>query len=1017
MLSELEFEDKLLRELVNGESQWTLREDIKTEEALWQNIRQKIEQNNVDKLNEVPLTDKEFEQIKNKLTFTSFYEAGRFLVGENGSVKVEVIREDASLGRVYLEVINQREISGGRSSYEVIHQLQVAPRLPHHQARRLDVTLLINGLPLIQIELKKANVSRNEAFNQLNKYLSEAIFTGPLSMMQMFVVMNERGAEYISAPKRGQKLNRQFLTGWLDPHNQPVHDGLLFAKEVLSIPQAHKMVAEYMVLDEQSQALILLRPYQIQAIEQVRNASRKGQSGYVWHTTGSGKTITSYNVARNLLKIPSVDKTIFLVDRRDLDDQTFSAFSAYAENDFIDIDATDYTDMLKKKLLSKERSVIVTTRQKLNNIMTEVKEGKIKERDAQVLRHLKLAFVVDECHRTISSERKKELACFFKDSLWYGFTGTPIFEQNKKSVKGNLAATTKEQYGPCLHKYTVKEAIHDHAVLGFKVDYQETFDEDWRSEIFKRHNIEVDMNDEQAVEQAIPKQYFEQDKHKLAVINAIINHSLTPFGFYQKNKKNGDYYAAILTVSSIKEAQRYYELFQEVIADQNETVKVSQKVKRYAPDFPKVAITYSVSENEEDSSVNQEKMRQAIADYNALFDCHYEISQLGAYNRNLNDRLARKKKQYQNRKEQLDLVIVVDRLLTGFDAPCISTLFIDRAPQKPQELIQAFSRTNRIFDDGKPYGNIKIFRTPHLYKEKVDQALRLYSNGGEESVLAPTWDEAKARFEKATGDFLSHVPAPEKVIQSCQTLTQQKAFASYYQKMVRAKEHLVVYDEYKDYHLEETLGLTEDVLEAYHMSYLTIMEEIRKTEGGGTAPDDDPDDFVVDLEYEVTRVHQEEINYEYIIRLIQEIVSSKEELPLIMEKQKSEVEENIQSLHKGKPQLAEFVLELWEDILAHPYDYAEVDIQRLLSTKIAEKEEGYIHECATRWQVSPHTVYQAIDYYDEEQEKSSQEMKDLLKEAWTQYKVQEEKKLNRLKLNKKIRAEFQHLIEKIEELR
>lgn len=703
---ELEIEKQLINQLVTGESQWTYRDDLKTEEQLWENFFEKLAQNNVALLADYPLTEQEKRQIKNQLNFVSYYDAAKWLVGENGIAKVEVQREDASLGTIRLSVIWRDNIAAGKSSYEVVNQVERDKVNPQDQDRRLDVTLLINGLPMIQIELKSPRVAFLDAFHQIKKYDREGKFRGIYSSLQMFVVTNKVDTRYIAAA-RENKLNKQFLTKWVDKDNHPITSLTSFAHEVLSIPRAHQMVMQYSVLDDSKKSLILLRPYQIHAIEAVQEASRRQESGYVWHTTGSGKTLTSYKVARNLLQIPSIQKTIFVVDRRDLDQQTTSSFLSYATNDVIDIDETDNTHDLVKRLGSNDKRVVVTTIQKITTMMRKFEQG-LYQRDADKIKDLRVAFVVDECHRAVTPQTQKDIKGFFPQSLWYGFTGTPIFKENKRQQVGDLAQTTQQQYGDRLHEYTVKEAIHDGAVLGFKVDYRNTLITD-KSE-----------ND-------IPDTVYEDEEHMLEVLDAIINKSRQQLGF---QKGVGKTYNAILTVKSIPQAQAYYDLLKRVKAGETR-VKVSERVKQVLPDFPKATITYSVTENEEDSRANQDHMKKVLEDYNQEFDTHFTMSDLRGFNTDVNNRLARKQDKYLYRKEQLDLVIVVNRLLTGFDAPCLSTLFIDRKPMQPQDLIQAFSRTNRIFDSSKTYGHIITFQKPLAFKEAVDNALKLYSNGGE----------------------------------------------------------------------------------------------------------------------------------------------------------------------------------------------------------------------------------------------------------------------------------------------
>lgn len=403
-MAELEavIEQKLIEQLIYGDSQWIYRNDLKTEEDLWNNFRYILEQNNKERLNGDHLSDSEFEQVKNQLQFSSFYKAGEWLVGENGKVMVHVQRDTE---RLHLVVMNHEHIAGGSSVYEVINQYRALADEDSRQNRRFDVTLMINGLPLIHIELKNKQHSYMDGFWQIKKYIGEGKFTGIFSAVQMFVISNGVDTRYFSAASDAD-LNPKFISGWLDRENNPVSDYLDFAKSVLRIPEAHEMIARYTVLDEDAKRLILLRPYQIHAIEAIRDASKTGQSGYVWHTTGSGKTLTSYKATRNLLMdIPTIDKTIFLIDRKDLDTQTTMAFQAYANNDIIDVDETDNVFDLKRKLKSDDRQVIVTTIQKLQRLITK----KLGEGTSEYnkIKNLKIAFVVDDERVIIRTKLEK----------------------------------------------------------------------------------------------------------------------------------------------------------------------------------------------------------------------------------------------------------------------------------------------------------------------------------------------------------------------------------------------------------------------------------------------------------------------------------------------------------------------------------------------------------------------------------------------------------------------------------
>ena len=843
-MAELEsaIEQKLIDQLVYGDSQWTYRADLKTEQDLWNNFRYILEQNNKERLNGESLSDAEFEQVKNQLQFSSFYKAGEWLVGENGKVMVHVQRDTEKL---HLVVMNHEHIAGGSSVYEVINQYRALADdegQTESRDRRFDVTLMINGLPMIHIELKNKQHSYMKAFWQIKKYIGEGKFTGIFSAIQMFVVSNGVDTKYFSAAS-DTELNEKFISGWLDNENNPVTDYLDFAKSVLRIPQAHEMIAKYTVLNQEAKRLILLRPYQIHAIEAIREASKIGKSGYVWHTTGSGKTLTSYKATRNLLMdIPSIDKAIFLIDRKDLDTQTTMAFQSYANNDLIDVDETDNVFDLKRKLKSDNRQVIVTTIQKLQRLVTKrLEEG---TPDYNKIKNLKIAFVVDECHRAVTPATKRELERFFRNSLWYGFTGTPRFGENPYPQMGDLPRTTKELYGDRLHKYTIQNAIHDEAVLGFQVE----------------HNGPKNMVDE------TDSSIYENETHMLGVLNVILNRSYHKLGF--QNGK-GETYEGILTTSSIQLAQKYYDLLRKVKNGETE-LKIDDKVKQVLPDFPKFAITYSVTENEEGSHVNQQKMQESLNDYNEMFGKTYDISQIQLYNDNLNRRLARKDHKYKSRNEQLDLVIVVDRLLTGFDAPCMSTLYIDRQPMGPHDLIQAFSRTNRIFDRAKTYGQIVTFQAPKLFKESVDKAVKLYSAGSSDTAMLAEWDEIESAFKKALKALRIVAETPADV--PGLSPLEQVVFVSSFQTFDRLFSQLKSFTKYDDSMLEN-YGITEDEYIDYAGHYENIKDKINAAKEKGEEGVDGVEVPNVNLDYELMAYSQTKIDYEYIINLIQNLVT------------------------------------------------------------------------------------------------------------------------------------------------
>lgn len=1005
--SELDLEKQLIEQLISGESQWTYRPDLKTEDDLWDNFKDKLEMNNLDVLGETLLTEQEFRQIKNQLSFPNFYEAAKWLSGENGVAKVQVQREDAKLGTIRLRVLNREDVAGGISSYEVINQYVSTKKEYMDNDRRFDVTLLINGLPMIHIELKNKNNAYMDAFRQISKYLKEGKFTGIFSSVQMFVVTNGSDTRYI-ASAQDTKLNAQFLTKWVDEDNKAVDNYVDFAKHVLSIPMAHKMVTQYSVIDNDKKALILLRPYQIHAIEAVKQASKESKSGYVWHTTGSGKTLTSYKVARNLLQISSIDKTIFIVDRVDLDQQTTTSFTSYAENDVIDIDETNNVSELITKLLSDERSVVVTTIQKLNHVMHRVEENP-ENKKYQTLRRLKLAFVVDECHRAVSPEKKRELETFFIESLWYGFTGTPIFVENAKKVQGNLPRTTKQQYGECLHKYTVKEAIHDKAVLGFQVEYKTTFSEEQLDDIVessdKKSELAVYEMSLMEKEYYVPNEVYLDEAHMLEVIDSIINKSRKKLGF---NLGAGQTYDAILTTTSISQAQKYYDLIKKVKAGKS-SVSVSEATKKVLPDFPKVAITYSISENETSSSSNQEKMKEALEDYNEEYGTHYTLETMRAYNRNVNDRLARKKEQYKARSEQLDLVIVVDRLLTGFDAPCLSTLFIDRPPMKEHNLIQAFSRTNRLFDKYKRYGQIVTFQDPATFEAAVTNALILYSNGGENEVLAPTWEETRDRFIEAIEELKLVEPNPHAIDIGSSSIVQLKKFARSFQQVDKYYASSQVYTEFSEEQMGSLFPITEKEFEEYTGKYNNVLEKMKEfsDKPGGKID--------IDIFYELESVKTENINYDYILMLIQRYVPvGDDEYELIGrqdDKSAKEIDKYLDELSQSNQKLSALIKTLWEDIRQNPEHYRDKDISILLNRLIQDKKLNETSQLAEKWSVNEGDLRYVVNNYNPKKEKQvgEQELRD--SSNYEQYKESNDAPVSKLRYWKSFKKELVQVME------
>ncbi|GGG35113.1 type I restriction enzyme, R subunit [Lactobacillus apis] len=920
-VKEAQMEKTLIDHLTKEANQWRLREDLKTIPQLWANFFQILEDNNRDQLHDVPLTQNEKETIRTQITKPNFYQAAKFLAGANRQVRHHLKRDDSSLPDADLLILDNTNIAGGTSVYEVVHQVEVnkSSLSPLDQDRRFDVTLLINGLPLIHIELKTPNFPFMDAFRQIQKYIDEDKFGDIYNFVEMFVVTNGTNTQYIAA---GQNLRPNFLISWIDHDRQQVNNYLDFAHEVLSIPMAHHMIADYTVLDDNAQRIILLRPYQIQAIQAIFKESRKGKSGFIWHATGSGKTLTSYKVARNLLQIPAIDKTIFLIDRKDLDMQTVTAFQTYANNDTIDVDETANSFELARQLGDGNRNVIVTTRQKLQTIFKRMESSTEIAKKYEKLKDLRLAFIVDECHRAVTPAQKRELDRFFnRQPLWYGFTGTPIFAENARSENGQDARTTEQLYGPILHKYTIEDAIHDKKVLGFKID------------------------NEGSSNQTDNDQIYLADAHMKAVVKQVL-----ALAYRKQGLSNGHRYSALFSTSSIKQAQKYYHLFKEAIVHG----EVPNRIQKVAPDFPRIAITYSISQNEEESIANQAEMKQALDDYNKMFNTHFSMSELGSYNRNVNDRLACKNKMYQTRDQQLDIVIVVDRLLTGFDAPKLSTLYLDRPPMNAQNLIQAFSRTNRIYDDGKKWGQIVTFQYPDQYSEAIDNALTLYANGGSDGVLAPDWNTSRQRYVQARKKLDKYVNNPQildTIIDAPKK--DQKEFIKAFQKYDQALAAIKTYDELdkqdklpvsEQININDISPEIESTLEGVYQNVIAALKADNKNEG-------DPVDLDIDEDYELESIHIKEVDEHYIMSLIQDYISTANQQ--VSASQKSEdqnettqVVDYIDQYAKTNESRANQIRSIWQDVQDNPQKYMDQKVEDVLANSIKQKNEKILGELA-----------------------------------------------------------------------
>ncbi|WP_124057600.1 type I restriction endonuclease subunit R [Vaginisenegalia massiliensis] len=975
-LDEAAVERELIRVLGEGHNQWTYRDDLKSEADLWQNLRNKICQNNVSEIGEHPLTDVEFEKIKAELlsrTQTPF-DAAKWLKGENGIARISIEREDIRLGSMSLILFSNCDVAGGISSYEVVNQIATKKSRESARDRRFDVTLLINGLPIVQIELKQVTAKDGvfQAFNQIKKYAEEGLFRNNIfSTLQLFVVSNEQTTRYF-ANALPKNMHEKFLFSWRTKDNKKIDNLYEFCKQALTIPEAHRLISLYTIVsdDHYNKVLMVLHPYQIHAIEALYVAANKHQSGYVWHATGSGKTLTSFVSTKLLARKTGIDRTIMLVDRKDLDNQTTSEFTKFAsefntgltsgnskENSLIV--GTGSAQELSKALLADANSnvVIVTTRQKLD---AALKYARKQEEASGKNRYEKLmgqhiVFIVDECHRALSAENMNEIKAFFPNSTWFGFTGTPIFEENKKQAKGQLARTTFDQYGPVLHTYTIKNALEDGAVLGFQVEHEDTIektsldnriysefkiDEKYASYTDDAINQKIDEMDPIEKEERIGSYVYEQDEHIYDVIKKI----LRPDNAYMKFdfKEGKPTKSAILTTSSIDMAKRYYHAIKEFTSDPDWLVKqfpdqaIRQGRTMNDPDFPRIAITYSLEENANNAAEQQAEMQKIIDDYNEYYQTSWSIAEMNRYNGDINNRLARKKAEFQKFGNHIDLVIVVDRLLTGFDAPTIQTLFVDRNLEYAG-LIQAFSRTNRTYP-GKKKGLIVTFRKPATMEQNVANATRLYSETKEDSgLIYPTYEASKKQFRQTYKNFhsflLEHIDVDEH-----SPLEQRIDYMKNYQQFVKAYEAVITYDEFNDeIQLSKEVQRQVKLIETNQGQYETIKASVIVEIG----PDVPPVKLLAEIEFfSGSSVKLYDIDSAFIDQLLGDYSANNTSA-------RKEIEDALQKLNK-----VEIVKSVYRRIL-NSYDEGEIsEDESVFSVKrrfFYVKKEEFINDFAKQW--------------------------------------------------------------------
>lgn len=723
-----EFEPMLINHLehLGGQKQWEYLPQIKTTAQLWDNFRKILYQLNQDKLTQ-PLSDTEFNQVKTIINnLKTPYQAGQFLYGLNGVSQVEVDLDDGR--HVYLTVFDQSQIGAGNTVYQIVNQIERKAKTPELKNRRFDVTLLINGLPIIQIEEKADRHIANEALEQMRQYIDEGQYSDIFATLQILVAMTPHEIRYI-ANTTIEQFNTDFAFQWQDEKtNEPITCWREFANKVLSIPMAHQMATNYMILDgtKNHEMIKVMRPYQVYATRHVLDQIHKHEFGYddqrlgyVWHTTGSGKTITSFKTAwLAATQEPKVDKVVFLVDRIALTNQTVDEYRAYDPSGN-QIAATANQFDLGQKLKTKQKgSIIVTSIQKMDRLVSNTK---FKAPDKNIV------FIVDEAHRSTAGEMLQRIKAAFPKSAWVGYTGTPSF-----ALDGHEGPTTRDIFGDVLHAYTIKDAIKDHNVLGFKVDFETTLSQDeltnhylpayfsqmhptWTEDKIDYHIHHLSPEDmDDMVSSSV---YDMNDQHIHLVVKDIVDN-------WEKRSVNYKYNAILTThvgggKASTPMAMKYY----------NEFKKMNEHRQRPL----RVAVTFSQdTSNSDHQFANNTGLEKVILDYNAIFKTNFGAKTVKEYTQ---DVIARLNKTISlNEDDYLDLVIVVDQLLTGFNAPKLNTLYVDRT-LRGANLIQAYSRTNRVYDmQSKPFGHIVNYRWPANAKKIMQAALAIYADRNSASV-------------------------------------------------------------------------------------------------------------------------------------------------------------------------------------------------------------------------------------------------------------------------------------------
>ena len=713
-----------------------------SEDDLLQNWADILFENNrdIDRLNDYPLTDSEMQQILEQIkALRTPLKLNGFINGRSVSIVRDNPDDKLHFGKeISLKIYDRREIAAGQSRYQIVQQPKFPTKSKLLNDRRGDLMLLINGMPVIHIELKKSGIPVSQAYNQIEKYSHEGIFSGLFSLVQIFVAMSPEETVYFANPGPDGKFNPDYYFHWADFNNEPINDWNEVASKLLSIPMAHQLIGFYTVADDSDGVLKVMRSYQYFAAsaisDKVAKAKWEGNNqlgGYIWHTTGSGKTMTSFKSAQLIASSKDADKVIFLMDRIELGTQSLKEYRGFADENE-SVQATENTSVLITKLKSSNPAdtLIVTSIQKMSNIKDEA--GGLNARDIELISSKRLVFIVDEAHRSTFGDMLITIKTTFPKAMFFGFTGTPIQNENQKKKN-----TTTTVFGDELHRYSIADGIRDKNVLGFDPCKVLTFkDKDVRkvvalekakaqteeeaisdpvkskvyykymdaSQVSMAGHLDKKGNYIKGIEDYIPNVQYTTDEHTTLVVQDILDN-------WVRLSHNSKFHA-IFATSSIPEAINYYRLF-----------------KKMKPELKVTALFDPSIDNNGGVQYKEEGLVEIISDYNEKYGQDFTIPKFSKMKKDISARLAHKKPYERianDPEKQIDLLIVVEQMLTGFDSKWINTLYMDKVLQY-ENIIQAFSRTNRLFGPDKPFGTIRYYRKPHTMERNVNDAVKLYS--------------------------------------------------------------------------------------------------------------------------------------------------------------------------------------------------------------------------------------------------------------------------------------------------